>query len=373
MAKYKAISGPVENKRAWTKKKTVAVTILGVAVVAFVVSMIIAAVYGFGRVRPIKSSEKEAAVVGKIGDYEVRYEELRYITLLHKASLNASMGEYSTLDEDEKAAYREALEKNVLHDLENNYVVLSLCDKYGIDTDSREIDKEIDDAIQTLVDSELGDKNEYKRWLAENNLTDAFVRLVYKVDILEGKLVEYMTENRIGIEYDNVDNADFTDYVMTSGDFIQTTHVYYPKDWQYKNGVSAAEKASDAADALAALSDDGERYQEMRSKIGNAPFVAGISMTGDGVYFTYCQMGGYYESAAFELDLYESSGVVESEDGYYVIMRLPLEREYVAKYASELLLQYRYAAMYQACEEQREILTFIPGDGFAEIDLVELK
>ena len=375
MAKYRALTAADMNKskKVWTKKKIVAASILGVAVIAFIVGMIIAAVNGFGRIRAIKSSDEEAAVVGSVAGYEVRYEELRYITLLHKSALDSAMGKYETLSDTAKVEYRAALEREVLHDIENNYVVLSLCDKYGIDTDSREVKKEVDDAIEVFVETELGGMKEYKVWLAENHLTDAFMRLVYRVDVLEEKLVAYMAENKIGIEYDNVENADFTDYVMSSGDFVQTTHTYYPTDWKYADGRTAAQKAADAAKELSMVDGDEERYAAMRSAIGKAPFVSGISMTGDGVYFTYGQMGDFYESVAFELDLYETSDVVESEDGYYVIMRLPLEREYVARHASELLTQYKYAALYKACDEQREQISFTPNEYFGTLKLIDIQ
>lgn len=374
MAKYRALtSADKNNKKGWTKRKTVAAIILGVAVLAFVISMIIAAVYGFGRVRPIKSTEEEARVVGSVAGYEVRYEELRYIALLHKSSLDTSFGEYSSLSEDKKAEYREALEEAVLHDIENNYVVMSLCDKYGIDTDSREVRGEVNDAIEAFVDGELGGKKEYAEWLAKNDLTDAFLRLVYKVDVLEGKLIEYMTENKIGIEYDGVMDTGFTEYVLESGDFIQTTHAYYPHEWEYKGGMSASEKAEATAAAVAAAGDGTARYEAIRSAIGSAPFVTGISMTGDGVYFTYGQMGEFYESVAFSLDEYEVSGAVESEDGYYVIMRLPLDKEYVTRHASELLIQYRYAAFYKACDEHREQISFTANDYYNSIELVDIE
>ena len=158
MAKYRALTAADMNKskKVWTKKKIVAASILGVAVIAFIVGMIIAAVNGFGRIRAIKSSDEEAAVVGSVAGYEVRYEELRYITLLHKSALDSAMGKYETLSDTAKVEYRAALEREVLHDIENNYVVLSLCDKYGIDTDSREVKKEVDDAIEVFVETELG-------------------------------------------------------------------------------------------------------------------------------------------------------------------------------------------------------------------------
>ena len=111
----------------------------------------------------------------------------------------------------------------------------------------------------------------------------------------------------------------------------------------------------------------------MRLAIGEAPFVPGISMTSDGIYFTYGQMGKAYESAAFELDIYGVSGVIETEDGYYVIMRLEPELETVRKKAGELLTQYQYAVMKTAIDAQKEKIEFVPNEAFDALDLVEIN
>ena len=42
----------------------------------------------------IKSTDEEAHVVGTCGDHEVRFEELRYLTLHYKADLMAKYGEF---------------------------------------------------------------------------------------------------------------------------------------------------------------------------------------------------------------------------------------------------------------------------------------
>ena len=122
------------GKKGWTKNKIIAASIIGAAVLSFVIFMIIVLVMNLGPLRPIKSSDQDNRVVGECGEYEIRYEELRYITLLHKATLDKSFGEYEKLDETSRKAYDAELEKKVMEDMVNNYVILSLCDKYGIDT-----------------------------------------------------------------------------------------------------------------------------------------------------------------------------------------------------------------------------------------------
>jgi parvulin-like peptidyl-prolyl isomerase len=115
------------------------------------------------------------------------------------------------------------------------------------------------------------------------------------------------------------------------------------------------------------------RYSAMRSAIGEAPFVPGISMTSDGIYFTYGQMGDAYESAAFALDIYGVSDVVETADGYYVIMRLEPELETVRRKAGELLSQYQYAVIKKAIDGQKQKIEFAPNEAFDALSLVEIK
>ena len=58
----------------------------------------------------------------------------------------------------------------------------------------------------------------------------------------------------------------------------------------------------------------------------------GIQIFPDGYTFTYNQMYPVFEEAAFALDEYEISGIVESEAGYHIIMRVPTTRESLVDY-----------------------------------------
>ena len=51
--------------------------------------------------------------------------------------------------------------------------------------------------------------------------------------------------------------------------------------------------------------------------------------TGNGYYFAKGEMESAYEEAAFALDEYGASGVVETSEGYYVIMRMPKDETYI--------------------------------------------
>ena len=360
--------------KKWTPKRIIAVSVIGAAVVAFVAFVVIAAVMGLGSIRPIKSTEQEATVVGECGGFEVRYEELRYITLLHKRSLDAKYGSYAELGAQERSEYDAELEALVLEDIKNNYVILSLCEIYGVEIDSKEAKSYVDGEIEAFVEEELdGSRKKYKEWLAENGLSDSFLRLVYKVNYLEGELLNKFIDEKIGIEYDLTTKAEFVEYVLTSGDYVKTIHAYYPKSSDAAATNDMEEKANEALDKLLAQGSDKDRYSLMKTTIGKAPFVPGYSVTGTDYYFTRGQMGEQYEKIAFALDIYEVGELLETEDGYYVIMRVPLVEDEIRMTVDTLLSQYQYAVLKRTEDEQREKIAFDGNEYFDGLALSEIK
>ena len=361
------------KKKWWNKKKVIAVSILGVALLA---AIIFAAVTVATTALPISGTEEESRVVGSFGNYEVKYEELRYVTLINKRELDAEMGKYDTLSESKKAEYEKRLEEAVLDDIKNNYAVLLLCDEYGINTGSIVARFETQKKIQALVDDEFdGDVGKYKEWLKANGLTDGFLRFTYRVEYFEEKLYDYFVKNNVNIEYDNTDFDGFIEYVTSGEDWVRTIHAYYPKQWQYAPAnYNAKTRAETAYAKIIAAEGNGDRYNAMKTEIGKAPMVKGYSVeTEDGIYFTYGQMGEKYENTSYSLAEYGVSEVIETEDGYYIIMRLPIEKDYVAKHAAALLTQYRYAALKVSIDEKMADMEFSGNEYFDGISLVDIK
>ncbi len=369
---------PSEKKtvrKPWSKKRKLIASVVGALAIAFIVFLTVLIVLGFGAVRPIKSSEQEATVVGSCGGYEVKYEELRYLTLLHKRVLDGEMGAYASLDEAGKEAYAKELNSRVVEDLESNYIILSLCEEYGVDTDSREVRDYVQDEIELFVSESFeGSMDKYKAWLGENALTDSFLRLNYKVDRLESLLLTHFADNKIGIAYDNGNRAEFVEYIMEGKDWVRTIHAYYPKESEYFSTKDSKTRAEAAAARLSAIADDEERYAQMKSEIGAAPFVSGFSTTGNGLYFMKGVMGELYDEASFSLEIYGTSDVVETADGYYVIMRMPLEREHLdIETVPELLTRYQYSVLKKHEDEKKAELSFAGNDYFKSLNLIEMQ
>ena len=378
MAASKTQKKTRENKKInWTKKKIVAAAIIGVAILAAIIFAVIVIVNGLGRVRPIKSSEQEATVVGECAGFDVRYEELRYVTIVCRAELDRELGAYDSLDLSEQEIYEKALEAKVFEKLKENYSVLALAEEMGIKTDSYALKREVQKAIEKFVNENCNDSvEEYKTALASMNMTDSLLRFVYKVDIVEGQILDKLIEDgdRILYSIDEPESVvDFTEYVVNGGDYARTIHAYYPKTSQYIDASESLERAKATAAALAAEENDEARYSMMCSAIGSAPFVPGFSLTNDGVYFTRGQMGEAYESAAFALEYFGTSEVVETADGYYVIMRLEPEIEGARKRVNELLAQYQYSVLYSLENEQKDNIEFVPNEKFESIKLIDIK
>ncbi len=361
-----------EKRQTLNKNKKIAIGIISAGALALAVFAVLVFVFDLGPIREIKSSEEEARVIGQCGGYDVRYEELRYLTLLYRAELDGELGEYSTLSEAGRAEYEKSLESRVLTEIKNRYAVLSLCEKYEIDTNSSEARKYVRDSIESLVD-ELGGKDKYVSWLEKSNLTDTLVRSIYKAEYLETVLLEELTKRGDEIKYSDSNLDDFVKFIMEDESYVKVIHAYYPKEHDYLDTKDMKERAENALAQIKSAENDEDRLSYMKSAIGQAPFVPGYSVTGSDYYITYGQMNEKYESVAYSLEEYGVGGVLELEEGYYIIMRVPKVRDEVAPRAYELIDQYRYAVLKRLTDAQKDSMSFAGNDHFKGIELIEIK
>ena len=362
------------EKFVWTTKRKIAAGIIGVGALSLIIFAIIIFVFDLGPLREIPRSEEEARVVGECEGYEVYYDELRYLTLLYREELDAKYGKYDTLSADKKAEYEAELDLIVGEEIKRNYVILALCEQYGVDTDSSEARAYVKEAIEDLVD-ELESRDKYAEWLETNNLTDALVRFIYKTDYLEKELLEELTKSGEVIEFTAANLDQFVAFVMEEEIYAKVIHVYYPREHFLYNdrGTSMEKEVSRALQKINDATTDSERYNAMKSLIGNAPYVQGYSVEGIGSYITYGQMHEDFEKATFALEDWECSDVVELEEGCYIIMRMPKVRDEVARKAYELVEYYRYAILKQLKDAKQDNITFNGNDYFDGIKLVDIK
>ena len=312
------------------------------------------------KIEPVESTEQEMRVVGKCDEYEIYYEELRFVTNTYKNTLEQKYGKGIWDDERTAQQYYPELEELVLENLKANYAIITGCKNLMVNTKDKEIDEYVQEQIEILVNQSTdqggfgGDFDAYLAWLAENDLTDHYLRFIYRVNYLESAMYYALVDGGI-FEYSEENFSEYLDYVLAGEDYARTIHVYIPIEDQSKKS-SYYDTAKAIADELAACADHNERYSLMCQHIGSA-VNKDLTITESGYYFTYGEMGDEYEEAAFALGEYGTSGVVEYGGGYYVIMRMPIEELDVLMYGEQLLQYYQSAKMGEYEDGIRENMT----------------
>lgn len=328
------------------------------------------------QIKPVQSSEQDMRVVGKCDSYEIRYEELRFVTITYKKTLEQKYGQGIWDDPTTAEKHREELEELVMENLKANYAILTGCQNLFIDIEDKEADTYVQEQIEQLVNqSEAeggfgGDFDAYLAWLAENNLTDNYLRFVYRTNYLESVLYYAAIEAEL-FAYSDKNYSDFLDYVLAGEEYARTIHVYIPIEDQDKK-QDYFETAQGIADELQACTDDEERYALMCGHIGSV-VNKDLQITENGYYFTYGEMGDEYEAAAFSLGEYGVSDVVEYGGGYYVIMRMPIEELYVLMYGEQLLQYYQSAQLGLYEDNIKDNMTVEFNEYGLSLDLTQIK
>ena len=199
------------------------------------------------------------------------------------------------------------------------------------------------------------------------------MRLLYKVEYLEIALTDKLTADGKEIKYNEDNLYDFVEFICSDESYVKVIHAYYPKDWKYSDGRSAKANAASALANIIEAKTDKQRFSLMKSEIGYAPFVSGYSVMGSDYYVTYGQMHKDYEKIAFSLDEYEASEILELDEGYYIIMRVPKEREEIGMRAKEFLANYRYAVVKQLADEQKKNISFEGNSLFETLKVKDIK
>jgi len=305
-------------------------------------------------------------VVGKVGEYDVYYEELRWLTMQYKDLLASNYGKDIWNKKETAEKYRKELEDAVYASIISNYAVLSLCDDDMLKLQGEKLidinGPEVQDIVQKYIDEtieEMGSRAAYNISLKENYLTDSLYRFINGVDVCESILFNYYCS--LGI-IDDSDQAAI-DYIY--GNFIRTVHVYIQND----SGDDIDENRK-LAEAVRIKMMNGDDVNDLIDKYSEDGYMS----SKNGYYFTHGTYSDKYEEASFALDINGISEVVETYSGFYVIMRLELDGAYIgAHFESELKDQYLLAVFDNEINARKSTLAFVPNEFGSSLDLVNMK
>jgi hypothetical protein len=323
---------------------------------------------GCAPARKLRPNARANKTVATAGELEITYDTLYYITMTRIKELKRVYGEDVLNDPAKQAELKEFVKENLFGKAE---ALLLLAEEYGISITSGEIGAEVQADMEEILANEKTFNNDRDAYIASLNaeyLTDRYIRTYLAVEeYLPIALVQEMLERG---DINDSDEAAMT--LIHGADFLRTVHVFIDKH----DGIFSPEEDLAHANALqakiAAHTDPAARYGEMRLAIGGQYNKDISDTTGNGYYFARGEMQSEYETAAFALEEYGVSPVVETADGYYIIMRMPKDAAYIEESFQLLKEKSYYVALNKMVEEKLNTVPVEMTDFGNSLDLLDL-
>ena len=302
-------------------------------------------------------------VIGTCAGYDVLYEELRYITLTYKDLMEDTYGEGIWDNPESAEKYRAELEETVWRVMLNNYAVLVACANHGgnpaedmkNDSIQSAVDKLIDDAIKAC-----GGEDTFKQELKSTYMTEHFLRFTLTVAQLENELYYVLTDDLGLIETD-------TDKFMTwleDGNCVYVQHIYVSNDADEDKEANRAKAESVRQQLLSGI--------DISELIGTS---ANEDLQNVIPYFV---VRGVYtealENAAFSLtEDGNVSEVIDTGDGYYVMVRIAYDTPTLLAKVPALLKSYQWACVESTVDTYKPDLKIELNEYGKSIDLLEIE
>ena len=271
--------------------------------------------------RTVRASSNAEKVVATAGEIDILYDEYYYITMTRIRQLKVEFGENALSD----PAVREKLTTFVAENLlTESHALIALGRAYGIEIDEGSIEDSVNAHMSDILEETFGgDRDKYIESLSESYLTDRYIRTFVAVEnYLSTEIVKEMLQRG---ELDSSDAAAMAR--LKSDDFIRIRQVFIES--AYSGGDEKAKQKAEALRAVvAAATTDAARNDAMLEAMKESRDFTDV---GDGLYFARGEMEKSFEQAAFDLPLYGVSEVIEVDDGYTFLMRLPKVDSYLEK------------------------------------------
>ena len=332
-------------------------------------ALILLSTLGGCAARALPTSEEDLAVVGTVGEYEVLYEEFRFLVLLHKGTLESQYAAENNVENgadlwkipEEKEKNLARLKELVYEDLKANYAILTLGAREGLSVDSYQ------DAVQAYMESSIksefnGDRSIYKDFLLASGLTDHYLRFTSAVDhIYEDLYVSYLKNGKISDDETTVKQFILQNFVrVMSICLVNKTDAESAENLkrleQYRKEVMAG---ADIKDYVRYTVDPSPDHCFMRGEMDETfeRYAFALENNGD----------------VSEVFLGTADYLTAEREAWYFLQKASLHPAYVDKHYDTLFDSYTTGIMNQYIEEAKESLTFVPNDYGKSIDLLSVE
>lgn len=318
-------------------------------------------------IKPVKATDAELKPIGRVAGRDVTFDELRYIAMNVKADLEDKYGAGIWDDPAKAAEHSDELYALVKKGFESDYyAVVSMADEYYIGGADRMLSESaIKEAVAAEVNEtaeSVGGRKEYLSELAANYLNDRLYRFYLSCEECANELT-IILKTDLGLLPSTPE--DFDRY-LHSDKFIRTNHIYIrdktPERLELAKKLAEQLKASDRPDLEIVL---------LKGK-----YCSDYTMTTThGVYFARytSDYGDKYEKTAFALKPGEVGEVVEGSEGYYVILRLEKEEDWINKNYADFCDDIVGSEFNSMLAGFKDKLDFAFNDYGSGIDLVAMK
>lgn len=309
-----------------------------------------------------EATAQEQKVIGTCVGYDVLYEELRYVTLLYKEKFEATYGAGLWSNPETAAQYRAKLEATVWDNMCNNYAVLALCGDY-MDEDqmnSTTIDQSVEAKITEMIEA-YGSTEAMQNALSATHMTEHFMRFCLRVSALENELYYILTQDLGLIQNDQTAFADW----LEDGNAVYVQHIYVSND----QGEDVEANRAKAEESRRMLMEGEKTIGELIASSANEDMLNTTPY-----YIVRDVYTEVMENAAFSLsNVGDVSDVIETPDGFYVLVRMPEDEQIFVSKIPYLLKSYQWAKLEQMVEAKKETVSVQLNDYGKTIDLVAIQ
>ena len=238
--------------------------------------------------------------LGAVVDYDAQTREITVSSAVPDDTIAISIGD-ATMTRAEYSYYAGGYPSDAVSETAAMLALEAIFDAEGLSFTDEE-KAEMREYKNFLIEDEFADESDYNEHLAENGITDAFIdRIISWNYIVEKLFADDLSEDGMKKFYN--DNYLHAKHILISA--------------VDENGAPQKE----LADELLARAKAGEDFDELIAEYSEDP---GSYYYPDGYYFTAGEMVPEFDSATRSLGMNEI-GMCESDYGYHIIMRLPLE------------------------------------------------
>lgn len=231
------------------------------------------------------------------------------------------------LNSEEGQAALAQIRRQILEAMINQLLTEQAAAREGIAFSDEEVEARLQADIQAV-----GDESKFEQWLADNNLTREDYRAILRSELIYGAMFERVTAA-----------------VPTSAEQVHVRYILLDSEEEARNVLAQLQAGGD----FAALAQEFSRDESTRESGGDRGwFAQGLDL-----------MPPEVEAAAFALEVGQTSGVVASPFGYYILQLL--ERDPDRPLSSEMQQSLKGQTFARWLEEQRAAATI---ERFVETD-----